>query len=123
MPVFVVPLGKGKLKISGGISLKMTSFKIDPPAPKLALGLIKTGDGVRIRFDWMVAAKGNPSPQTQTGLVPLILDLPAPAFKGIPRDLRLGPNVEPLSDKPRAPMLVPPGLQNLAPFGQFTSQR
>jgi len=47
------------------------------------------------------------------GLVPLILDLPAPAFKGTPKDL-LVPNVEPLSDKPRPPMMVPAGLKNVA---------
>ena len=34
-------------------------------------------------------------------MVPLALKLPAPAFKGTPKDLQLGPNVEPLSDKPR----------------------
>jgi RNA polymerase sigma factor (sigma-70 family) len=115
MPVFVLPLGGGKLKISGGISLKMTSFEIDPPAPRIALGLIKTGDDVSIQFDWVVAARSVPSKPAQDRLVPLVLDLPAPAFKGTPKDLKLGPNVEPLSDKPRAPMMVPPGLTNIAP--------
>jgi RNA polymerase sigma factor (sigma-70 family) len=115
MPVFVLPLGGGKLKISGGISLKMTSFNIEPPAPRTAVGLIQTGDDVSIQFDWMVAAKSVPSMRTQNGMVPLILDLPAPAFKGTPKDLKLGPNVEPLSDNPRAPMMVPPGLNNIAP--------
>jgi len=47
--------------------------------------------------------------------VPLALKLPAPAFKGTPKDLQLGPNVEPLSDKPRPPMMVPAGLKNIAP--------
>ena len=120
MPVFVLPLGNGKFKISGGISLKMTSFKIDPPAPRTALGLIKSGDDVSILFDWVVAARSISSSLTQNGLVPLILDLPAPAFKGIPKDLKLGPNVEPLSDRPRAPMMVPPGLKNLAPDSTVT---
>jgi polyisoprenoid-binding protein YceI len=45
----------GKLKTSGDLSLKMTSFKIDPPAPKVALGLISTGDDVKIRFEWLTA--------------------------------------------------------------------
>jgi RNA polymerase sigma factor (sigma-70 family) len=121
MPVFVLPLGDGKLKISGGISLKMTSFQIDPPAPKIAVGLIKTGDDVRIQFEWVVAPKRGPSTPTQNGMVPLILDLPKPAFKGTPKDLPLGPNVEPLSDKPREPMMVPPGLENVAPSSTFTS--
>ena len=115
MPVSVLPLGNGKLKITGRTSLKMTSFKIDPPAPKLALGLIKTGDDVKIQFDWVVAARKAPSAQTQNGMVPLILDLPKPAFKGTPKDLQVGPNVEPLWNRPRPPIMVPAGLQNIAP--------
>lgn len=53
-------------------------------------------------------------------LVPLPLKLPAPAFKGTPKDLQVGPNVEPLSDKPRAPMMVPDGLKNVAPGCKVT---
>ena len=120
MPVSVLPLGNGKVKISGGISLKMTSFQIHPPAPTTALGLIKTGDDVNLLFEWVVAPRGAPSALSQNGLVPLILDLPAPAFKGTPKDLQLGSNVEPLSNKPRAPMMVPPGLNNLAPGSKLT---
>ena len=45
---------------------------------------------------------------------PLELDLPAPAFKGTPKDMKVDPNVEPLSDKPRPAMMVPKGLSNLA---------
>jgi hypothetical protein len=33
----------------------MTHFKIEPPAP--AGMLIKTGDGVKVRFEWNVAAR------------------------------------------------------------------
>jgi hypothetical protein len=53
-------------------------------------------------------------------MVPLILDLPAPAFKGLPKDLKLGPNVEPFPDKPRPPMMVPSGLRNIAPNSKVT---
>ena len=53
--------------------------------------------------------------------VPLILSLPAAAFKGTPKDQQVGPNVEPLSDKPRPPMMVPPGLKNIAPGSKITS--
>jgi hypothetical protein len=56
-----------------------------------------------------------------TDLVPLNLKLPAPAFKGTPKDIQLSSYVEPLSDKPRAAMMVPPGLKNLAPAGKLTS--
>lgn len=55
------------------------------------------------------------------GKVPLILQLPAPAFKGTPKDIQLSSYVEPLSDKPRPPMLVPPGLKNLAPEAKLSS--
>lgn len=54
MPVNVTPLGGKKLKISGSTPLKMTDFKITPPAPAVALGLIKVGDEVTIKFEWMV---------------------------------------------------------------------
>jgi hypothetical protein len=121
MPVFVQPLGNGNLKISGSTWLKMTSFQIDPPDLNLVVGHIKTGDDVSIHFEWVVWPKIGLSPPSQTGLVPLILDLPTPAFKGTPKDLQLGPNVEPLLDKPRAPMLVPSGLKNLAPYSDLTS--
>jgi RNA polymerase sigma factor (sigma-70 family) len=120
MPVFVLPLGNGKLKISGGIALKMTWFGIQPPDINLVVGHIKVGDEVSIKFDWVVEARSRPAKLTQNGLVPLILDLPAPAFKGTPKDLQLGPNVELLSDKPRAPMMVPPGLANVAPGSTLT---
>jgi hypothetical protein len=58
MPVKVMPMADKKMKVSGGpMTLKMTDFKIDPPAPKIALGLIKTGDEVKILFDWQVAQR------------------------------------------------------------------
>jgi RNA polymerase sigma factor (sigma-70 family) len=121
MPVFVLPLGNDKFRISGATSLKMTSFKIDPHVLDIrGVGLFKVGDDVRIQFDWVVAARSGPSKLTQNGLVPLILDLPAPAFKGTPKNLRVGYNVEPLSDKPRPPMMVPPDLQNIVPGSNVT---
>ena len=120
MPVFVLPLGNGKLKISGGTSLKMTSFEIAPPDHNLTVGHMKVGDDVSIKFDWVVWPHGTTSNLTQTGLVPLVLDLPEPVFRGIPKDLQLGPNVEPLPDEPRAPLMVPPGLRNIAPGSRIT---
>jgi polyisoprenoid-binding protein YceI len=57
MPVNVLPLGDKKLRITGNTTVKMTSFKIEPPAPKIALGMIKTGDDVKVIFDWMVAQR------------------------------------------------------------------
>jgi hypothetical protein len=52
--------------------------------------------------------------------VPLMIKLPAPAFKGTPKDIQLSSYVEPLSDKPRPPMMVPPGLKNIAPGAKIT---
>jgi hypothetical protein len=54
MPVNVVPLGDKKLKVSGTVTVKMSDFKIEPPAPKMAMGMIKTGDEVKLIFDWML---------------------------------------------------------------------
>ena len=55
MPVNVLPLGGNQLKVWGTVSLKMTDFHIDPPSPKITLGLIKTGDEVRVSFEWVLA--------------------------------------------------------------------
>jgi hypothetical protein len=55
------------------------------------------------------------------GMVPLDLKLPAPAFKGTPKDIQLSAYVEPLSDKPRPAMMVPAGLKNLAAGKKVTS--
>jgi polyisoprenoid-binding protein YceI len=57
MPVTIEPLEGNKLKIKGAVPLKMTSFGVKPPAPKLALGLIKTGDDIKASFEWLVVRK------------------------------------------------------------------
>jgi len=55
MPVTVTPLGNKKLKITGQVAVKMTDYKIEPPAP---VGLlITTGDEVKLSFEWMVGQK------------------------------------------------------------------
>ena len=55
--VNVLPVAGNKIKISGNIALKMTDFKIQPPAPTIALGAIKTGDEVKISFEWILTPK------------------------------------------------------------------
>jgi polyisoprenoid-binding protein YceI len=55
LAVLIQPLEGNKLKITGTTPLKMTEFGIQPPAPKAALGLIKTGDDVKIIFEWVTA--------------------------------------------------------------------
>lgn len=57
MPVTLQRADKARLKISGAITVKMTAYQITPPAPKIALGLISTGDDVKISFDWLTVAK------------------------------------------------------------------
>jgi hypothetical protein len=60
MTVNVLPLGDKKYKITGSTNFKMTSFKVEPPSPKIALGLIKTGDDVKLIFEWMLAQRKAP---------------------------------------------------------------
>lgn len=46
-----------RLKFSGKVDAKMTDFGIEPPAPALAGGLIKTEDAVKFSFDWVVVKR------------------------------------------------------------------
>jgi hypothetical protein len=61
MTVNVLPLADKKYKVTGSTNLKMTSFKVEPPAPKIALGMIKTGDDVKLIFEWMLAQRKAPA--------------------------------------------------------------
>lgn len=61
MPVMVTVLAENKVKFAGSITVKMTDFKIDPPSPSLAMGLIKTGDEVKLFFEWVAAKKAAPA--------------------------------------------------------------
>lgn len=54
-PVKVTPMADGKVKFATSTSVRMSDYGIDPPAPKLALGMIKTGDEVQITIEWMTA--------------------------------------------------------------------
>src|SRR5438445_6653493 len=62
----------------------------------------------------LASVRAADAPAKSGDLVPLVLKLPAPAFKGTPKDLPEGTVVEPLSDKPRPAIMVPPGCVNLA---------
>ena len=61
MTVNVLPLGEKKLKITGTTNLKMTDFKIEPPAPAIAMGMIKTGDDVKLSFEWRLSPPKTPA--------------------------------------------------------------
>ena len=54
-------------------------------------------------------------------LVPLQIKLPAAAFLGTPSDSPLAPNVEKPTGKPRPPLMVPPGVSNVARGKKVTS--
>jgi polyisoprenoid-binding protein YceI len=53
MPVTVAKVGDKQIKVTGTTPLKMTDFGIKPPAPDIGLGLIKTGDDVKLKFEWV----------------------------------------------------------------------
>jgi len=55
MPVAVESADNGKIKITGVAALKMTDFKIEPPAPNIGMGLMKCKDDVKITFEWVLA--------------------------------------------------------------------
>jgi len=57
MPVNVMPLADNHLRISGSVFLRMTDFGITPPSPRITLGLIKTGNEVKLNFEWFVVQK------------------------------------------------------------------
>jgi polyisoprenoid-binding protein YceI len=63
MPVTIERLDGGKLKVKGSTTVKMTDHGIKPPAPALAMGLIKTGDDVKINIEWVVAKAAGDAPQ------------------------------------------------------------
>jgi len=58
MPVKMERIEGDKLKTSGSVPLKMTSFGMKPPAPKIALGLISTSDDVLVSFEWLTQKAG-----------------------------------------------------------------
>ena len=59
--------------------------------------------------------------QADADLVPLELKLPKPAFKGTPKHVPPGTNLEPPRKGPRPPLMVPRGLKNVALGRKVTS--
>jgi hypothetical protein len=60
-------------------------------------------------------------PERPPALAALAIKLPMPSFKGTPDDLPVGPNIEPFTDKLRAPFLAPVGVENVALHRKVTS--
>src|SRR5436190_9881055 len=55
MPVNVTVIGEKKVKITGNTNVKRSEFKIEPQ--KIAMGIAKTGDDVKIFVEWVVGQK------------------------------------------------------------------
>jgi len=61
MPVMVTVLEEGKVKSAASTTVKMTDYKIEPPAlTVLGLG-IKTGDDVKVFFEWVAVKRAAPA--------------------------------------------------------------
>jgi polyisoprenoid-binding protein YceI len=56
-PVTMDPMDEGKLHVTGSVSIKMTDYGVEPPAPNFGLGMMKCGDSVKITFDWTLKEK------------------------------------------------------------------
>jgi polyisoprenoid-binding protein YceI len=62
MPVTIQRVEKTKLKVTGATPLKMTDFEVEPPAPRiLGMPTIKTGDDIKISFEWLLEEKPAPT--------------------------------------------------------------
>jgi polyisoprenoid-binding protein YceI len=64
MPVTIEKAADGKAKATGTATVKMTDFGIKPPAPTVGLGFIKTGDDVKIAFEWHAEQAAAGAPKT-----------------------------------------------------------
>lgn len=57
MPV-TIEKKDGKMRVTGSTALKMTEYGVKPPAPTIfGMPTIKTGDDLKITFDWVSAPK------------------------------------------------------------------
>jgi polyisoprenoid-binding protein YceI len=63
-PVTIEPLDKDKIVVRGTASLKMTDYKVPPPAPNIAgLGIMKCGDDIKVIFNWTLMRVAVPPKQ------------------------------------------------------------
>ena len=56
-PVNITPLGDKKLKVNGAVTIKMSDYGVEAP---VLVGILTTGDDVKLKFDWMVVQKAAP---------------------------------------------------------------
>jgi polyisoprenoid-binding protein YceI len=64
MPVTIEKIDATKARVTGTTTVKMTDFGIKPPAPTVGLGFIKTGDDVKIAFEWHTEQATPGAPKT-----------------------------------------------------------
>ena len=55
MPIVMQQVNATQMKVTGAAPIKMTDYGVKPPAPQIALGLIKVGDDVTVSFEWITA--------------------------------------------------------------------
>ncbi len=60
MRVNVTPMADKRLKVTGSTSVKMSDFGIQPP---VLVGILSTGDEVKLFFEWIVAQRTAPKQQ------------------------------------------------------------
>lgn len=76
---------------------------------------------VALCFASAARAQDRPTRTDDAKKVPLDLKLPKPAFKGTPKHVPPGSNLEEPRKGPRPDLMVPPGLKNLAADRKVTS--
>lgn len=59
MVVTFEKMDSNRVKVKGETTIKMTDFGVKPPAPNIGLGLLKTGDDVKVTFEWITAKKAD----------------------------------------------------------------
>jgi len=75
---------------------------------------MKIGTAVAVGVFALGLLTANLACSQEGGKKALALKLPAPTLKGTPEELPSGPNIEALSDKPRAAFMAPEGVKNVA---------
>ena len=60
MPVKVTPMADKKIKIVGAVPVKMSDYKVEPAT--IGGGIFKTGDEVKLSFEWVVAPSPSAAP-------------------------------------------------------------
>jgi hypothetical protein len=93
-----------------------TAYK--PLRRTISLSLLS---GLTIAVANLVFTPASPAADAAGDTVPLVIKLPAPAFKGTPKDVQTNSYTEPYDPtKPRPLMMVPSGLKNLATGSKLT---